>query len=210
MSARDDRDLWRSSRFDLGRLLHAAEAAAPVEAVAAVALELNDMVAAEQVSFLIADFSGDALIRLGHSSLVGARGVRPPSVWRWPALRRGVRSPGETSRSSPMTMAAWLYAPVTSRGEAVGVLELACRAGRTRRRGAGRAGGPRAGIHRHRQPPLHGPVRMGPALGAAVACRRDPASAAARLLHLRGRAVHPRRVAGTRRRSRRRHVRFLA
>ena len=65
MSARDDADRSPISRFDLGRLLDAAEAAAPVEAVDAVAAALNEMVAAERVSFLIADFSGDSLIRLG-------------------------------------------------------------------------------------------------------------------------------------------------
>ena len=65
-----------------------------------------------------------------------------------------------------------------------------------RRRRAGRA---RARLHRHRQPPLHRPLRVGAALGPALAGGRDPASAAARLLHVRGRAVHPRRPGWSRR-----------
>ena len=44
----------------------------------------------------------------------------------------------------------------------------------------------------------------------AVARRGDPAPAAARRLHLRGRPVHPRRLARAGRRGRRRHVRLLA
>lgn len=56
-----------AARLDLGGLLAAAEATAPVEAIDAVARTLQDMVAAESVSFLIADFSGQALVRLGQS-----------------------------------------------------------------------------------------------------------------------------------------------
>nr|MDQ5807541.1 serine/threonine-protein phosphatase [Actinomycetota bacterium] len=56
------------TRLDVGALLAAAEAASPVDAIEAVADTLRDTVAAERISFLIADFSGDSLIRLGHSS----------------------------------------------------------------------------------------------------------------------------------------------
>ena len=52
-----DMDPPASARIDLGRLLDAAEAAAPVDAVDAVAAELQDMVGADSVSFLIADFT---------------------------------------------------------------------------------------------------------------------------------------------------------
>jgi hypothetical protein len=69
VSARADADPPPPSpRLDVGALLAAAEAAAPVDAIDAVANGLADMVAAERVSFLIADFSGDALIRLGVSA----------------------------------------------------------------------------------------------------------------------------------------------
>src|SRR5688500_15338205 len=63
----------RRATLDIGALLAAAEAAAPVEAIDAVAAALRDMVGAQQVSFLIADFSGDAVIRLSHDG-AGAAG----------------------------------------------------------------------------------------------------------------------------------------
>ena len=75
MSVCDEADQSLFSRFYLGRLLDAAEVVAPVEAVDAVAVALNETGAAERESFLIADFSGDSLIRLG-SSLSG-RGYVP-------------------------------------------------------------------------------------------------------------------------------------
>src|SRR5687768_7986861 len=66
MSVDDDRLVRASSRLDLGTLLAAVEAAPPVAAIDVVATLLADMVGAERVSFLIADYSGDSLIRLGH------------------------------------------------------------------------------------------------------------------------------------------------
>src|SRR3954463_13450946 len=67
MSAGDNSALRSTSRLDLGVLMAAAEAAPPVDAADAVGAALADMVDALGVSFLIADFSGDSLIRLGHS-----------------------------------------------------------------------------------------------------------------------------------------------
>jgi serine phosphatase RsbU (regulator of sigma subunit) len=127
MRADEDSSPAAVSRLSLGRLLAAAEAAAPVEAVDAVAKALSEMVDAEEVSFLIADFSGDSLIRLGHSD-------------RGSATRRQGRETGErvslagTAQGRVLASqsveivdevdGACVYAPVTSRGEAVGVLEL--------------------------------------------------------------------------------------
>jgi serine phosphatase RsbU (regulator of sigma subunit) len=116
-----------SSRLDVGALLTAAENAAPVEAIDAVADALSGMVGAEHVSFLIADFSGDALIRLGHS----ADGPSTRRAGRETAARvplSGTAQGRALARQSVEVVeqgdGAWLYAPVTSRGEAVGVLEL--------------------------------------------------------------------------------------
>jgi serine phosphatase RsbU (regulator of sigma subunit) len=50
----------------LGRVLDAAEAASPVDAVEAVTRELGLALGATDVSFLIADLSGRALVRLAH------------------------------------------------------------------------------------------------------------------------------------------------
>ncbi len=127
VSARENADLRPSSRLDVGALLAAAEAAAPVEAVDAVADTLGDMVTAEHVSFLIADFSGDALIRLGHSDTrAGTRRAGRETAERVPLA--GTAQGRALARQSVEVVEddgeAWLYAPVTSRGEAVGVLEL--------------------------------------------------------------------------------------
>lgn len=54
--------------------LDAAEAASPVEAVEAVTRELGLALGATRVSFLIADLSGRALVRLAHVALAGGPG----------------------------------------------------------------------------------------------------------------------------------------
>ena len=53
----------------VARVLDAAEAASPVEAVEAVTHELGLALGATAVSFLIADLSGRALVRLAHVDL---------------------------------------------------------------------------------------------------------------------------------------------
>lgn len=53
-------------RLDLRSLLTRAEAAAPVGVVDSMAAALLEMLDAREVSFLIADFSGRSLNRLGH------------------------------------------------------------------------------------------------------------------------------------------------
>jgi len=59
----------------LARILDAAEAASPVDAVEAVTRELGVALGATEVSFLIADLSGRALVRLAHAPL-GEAGTR--------------------------------------------------------------------------------------------------------------------------------------
>jgi serine phosphatase RsbU (regulator of sigma subunit) len=115
------------SRLSVGRLLAAAEAAAPVEAVEAVAEALADLVGAEDVSFLIADFSGHSLIRLGHSH--GGAVTRRSGRETGDRVALSGSPHGEALASQSVTVVddvdgACVYAPVTSRGEAVGVLEL--------------------------------------------------------------------------------------
>src|SRR3954464_5906183 len=53
--------------LSLNALLAAVEAAPPVAAVDVVAQVLAEAIGAREVSFLIADFSGRSLIRLGHA-----------------------------------------------------------------------------------------------------------------------------------------------
>src|SRR3954468_18560383 len=66
-----------SRRLDLRSLMTRAEAAAPVGVVDAMAAALLEMLDAREVSFMIADFSGRSLTRLGHtvaSEEPGSRG----------------------------------------------------------------------------------------------------------------------------------------
>jgi hypothetical protein len=58
---------------DLRALLERVESGAPTEAIEAVAAELAIMVGARAVSFLIADFSGRALVRFGPSEAATGR-----------------------------------------------------------------------------------------------------------------------------------------
>ncbi len=61
-----------SARLDLGALLGAVEDAAPVAAVDVLAEHLAGALGARELSFLIADFSGQALVRLGHAHSAAA------------------------------------------------------------------------------------------------------------------------------------------
>ncbi|MCW2990275.1 MAG: serine/threonine-protein phosphatase [Solirubrobacterales bacterium] len=116
------------SPLDLGTLLAAAEAAPPVAAADAVGAALAEALGAEEVSFLIADYSGDSLIRLAHASLPGAtrRTGGTDTAERVPLAGspQGRALSGQSVEVVESDDGTWLYAPVTSRGEAVGVLEL--------------------------------------------------------------------------------------
>ena len=119
---KDDR-----SRLDVGKLLAAVEDAPPVAAVDAVGDLLGQMLGASEVALLIADFSGEALIRLGHAgSPAATRTQGRETAHRVPltgtAEGRALAKQGvEVEREGD----SWrLLAPVTNRGEAIGVLEF--------------------------------------------------------------------------------------
>src|SRR4051795_4394047 len=57
-----------AARLDFGQLIAAVENAPPVAAVEVLGARLSEALGARAVSFLIADFSGQALIRLGHAA----------------------------------------------------------------------------------------------------------------------------------------------
>src|SRR4051812_45913283 len=116
-----------SARLDLGELLAAVEDAAPVAAADVVGRYLGDKLGAREVSFLIADFSGRALIRLGH--VVGVE--VPRAQGRETAERvpldgspHGRALASQTVEVDVGVDGARVFAPVTNRGEAIGVLEL--------------------------------------------------------------------------------------
>jgi serine phosphatase RsbU (regulator of sigma subunit) len=113
----------------LGGLLAAAENAAPVDAVEAVTRELGAALGARSVSFLIADLSGRALVRLAQVPFREAsEGRRDGDEVATVLPFDG--GPGEQAlrTQSVQVLAqdgAWtVLAPVSERGEAIGLLEL--------------------------------------------------------------------------------------
>ena len=113
--------------IDVGALLEKVEAAAPIDSVQAVATALRDMVDAHEVTFLIADFSGRAVVRLTSAGRV--EGARSHGIEQAETLplegtvyervlrtqRLHVERVGEGAR---------ITVPVTDRGDAIGLLEM--------------------------------------------------------------------------------------
>jgi hypothetical protein len=117
----------RQSQLNLNSLLAAVEAAPPVAAVDVLAAALAQAIDAREVSFLIADFSGQSLIRLGHSGGKGAQRLQGKETAERVPLAgtpHGRALAAQAVEVIAEGRSARLFAPVTSRGEAVGVLEL--------------------------------------------------------------------------------------
>lgn len=128
----------------LGNVLDAAEAASPVEAVEAVSRELGLALGATAVSFLIADLSGRAMVRLAHVPLgpggsaslaTGERREAEESATTLPfdegpteqvvrTQRVQVLAPGTGGAGAGRSGRWRVLAPVTERGEVIGLLEL--------------------------------------------------------------------------------------
>jgi serine phosphatase RsbU (regulator of sigma subunit) len=130
------------------RVLDAAEAASPVDAVGAVTRELGVALGATEVSFLIADLSGRALVRLEHVPLrevedrngnqrltAGERRDAEELATVLPfdggPAEQAVRTqtvqllaPGRHSADSSGARQWTILAPMTERGEVLGLLEL--------------------------------------------------------------------------------------
>jgi hypothetical protein len=117
-------------RADLRALLERVEAGSPTEAIEVVAHELAAMVGARAVSFLIADFTGRALVRFGASAPgVGER--RQGSEYAETVQLTGTVY-DRVLRTQQVDVhkledGARLTVPVTDRGDAIGVLELILR-----------------------------------------------------------------------------------
>jgi serine phosphatase RsbU (regulator of sigma subunit) len=114
-------------RFDLGRMLAAVEDAPPVAAADVVGALLGEAVDATDVAFLIADFNGDALIRLGHTRRSKTTRAQGQETADRVPLTAGVHGRALASQQTQIERAdryTRLVVPVTNRGDAVGVLEL--------------------------------------------------------------------------------------
>jgi hypothetical protein len=113
------------ARTLLRSLLDRVESASPVQAVEVVADELAALFGAREVSFLISDFSGRAVFRMG-------RAVTSRSGTRFPGAEQ-VRLPGTVYERVLVSQevdvretgdGARLTIPVTNRGDAIGLLQL--------------------------------------------------------------------------------------
>ena len=113
------------SGLNLSELLAAVEAAPPIAAAEVIGAALADVIEARDVSFLIADFSGQSLIRLSHvergGGTLGRERTETVPMTGTPHGRALTEQEVEIRTEKG---AARIYAPVSSRGEAVGVLEL--------------------------------------------------------------------------------------
>ena len=114
--------------IDVGALLEKVEAAAPIDAVEAVATALGEMVDARAVALLIADFSGRAVVRL-TSSTRGVEGARSRGVEQAETLpltgtvyERVLRT--QQADVATLDDGTRVIVPVTDRGDAIGLLEL--------------------------------------------------------------------------------------
>ncbi|MEV4704476.1 PP2C family protein-serine/threonine phosphatase [Actinoplanes sp. NPDC049316] len=113
----------------LSGMLAAAEDATPVNAVEAVTRELGVALHADSVSFLIADLSGRALVRLAHVPF----GPAPDGRRDGDELATVMPFDGGPQEDALRTQAVqvvkgdsgWtILAPVTERGEVIGLLEI--------------------------------------------------------------------------------------
>ena len=117
----------QAGRLDLAHLLAAVENAPPVDAADVLGDWLADALGAREVAFLVVDFSGRALVRLGHAGAAAATRTQGRETAERVALAGSPH--GLALRNQAVEIEAgdgeWrLFAPVTNRGEAIGVLEL--------------------------------------------------------------------------------------
>ena len=114
-------------RLDLARLLSAVEDAPPFSAADVLGERLASELDAREVAFLIADFSGHALIRLGHAGISTATRTQGEETAEQVPLTGS--APGRALATQSLVLehganGTRVFAPVTNRGEAIGVLEL--------------------------------------------------------------------------------------
>jgi hypothetical protein len=114
-------------RLELRSLLAAVEVAPPVAAVDVFAAELGKRLAAQEVGFLIADASGTAVVRLSHDG--GGQGRRAQgsdAAETVPLAGTPYEQVVRTQRLQvlPAGEFARALAPVTDRGDVIGVLEM--------------------------------------------------------------------------------------
>ena len=119
-----------TSGMDLNDVLLAVEKAAPVDAVEAVTRSIGVNLDASWVSFLVADMSGRALVRLVHVPIGGVSGGRRQDEDVAMVLPFDGGPQEQALRAQQVLVERVgeqfvVRAPVTQRGEAIGLLEIA-------------------------------------------------------------------------------------
>jgi Stage II sporulation protein E (SpoIIE) len=119
-----------TSGVELNEVLLGVEKAAPVDAVNAVTREIGVRLDASWVSFLVADMSGRALVRLVHVPIGDVSGARQQDEEVALALPFDGGPQEQALRTQHVLVERAddefvVRAPVTQRGEAIGLLELA-------------------------------------------------------------------------------------
>lgn len=114
----------RGIAMTLAGTLEAAEAAPPVESLDVVARMLKEHLGAASVSFLITDFTGSSVVRLGTAGSVET-GEPARRIWLRGTLYDDViRTQQPQVQDSGGNAQVRVLAPVTNRGDAIGLLEL--------------------------------------------------------------------------------------
>ncbi|MFI9101036.1 PP2C family protein-serine/threonine phosphatase [Streptomyces fildesensis] len=108
----------------LSEALAAVEAAPPVESVDVIAAALRRQVGARSVSFLITDFTGGAVVRLGAVDDIDLDHSADPIPVSGTVYDEVIRT--QQPHVERIGDGAWtrVIAPVTNRGDAIGLLEL--------------------------------------------------------------------------------------
>ncbi|MCZ4119804.1 PP2C family protein-serine/threonine phosphatase [Streptomyces sp. H39-S7] len=108
----------------LAGTLEAAEAAAPVESLDVVARMLKEHLGAASVSFLITDFTGSSVVRLGAAGSVETGEPAQRIPLRGTVYDDVIRTQRPSVEDGGGGALVQVVAPVTNRGDAIGLLEL--------------------------------------------------------------------------------------
>lgn len=114
----------RGGAATLAGTLEAAEAASPVESLDVVARILKERLGAASVSFLITDFTGSSVVRLGAAGSVETAEPARRIGLRNTAYDDVIRSQQPSVQDLGPGELVQVIAPVTNRGDAIGLLEL--------------------------------------------------------------------------------------
>ncbi|MEU6059296.1 PP2C family protein-serine/threonine phosphatase [Streptomyces sp. NPDC047097] len=112
------------SRETLAQILDAAEDAAPVRSLDVVAGHLRERFAARQVSFLFPDVVGQRVVRVSEASAAPADPDDEKAVALAGSVYDEVLRTQRISRRTGGAGEEWVVAPVTNRGDTIGLLEL--------------------------------------------------------------------------------------